>query len=374
MNSKELKKLQDETLRLSKKLIRFKSTHSRPAQLHKAAQFCADYYKDSGLRVKHYMHKSKPSVLVMSENTMKPDILLCGHIDVVEAELRDFTPRVKGGRLYGRGAGDMKSYTATLMVLMKHFGGRLRDGRSLGLFIAGDEEQGGLASAGYLVPDKGLDAKECVVLPDGGRGFKIVTEQKGVYWFDYVAHGNGAHSARPWDGHNAVEKFFDAYEEMKEKLPEPQDKHDWRPSIVLTKIRSGEEGNRVPHRCDATFDFRFPAGKSIAVWRKFFKAFAKKKGFDFNEQVYMEPFKLYKKGGKHVKSYKAIADKVLGKDVPFVTEAGASDARYFSHNGTTVLIMSARHGNIHSHDEWIEIASLRKFVEINARFLEEQLT
>ena len=72
-----------------------------------------------------------------------PDILLCGHLDVIDHPEADcFHSTIRDGRIYGPGAGDMKGQDAILVELFRTLHARY-PGISLGLALTSDEERGG---------------------------------------------------------------------------------------------------------------------------------------------------------------------------------------------------------------------------------------
>jgi len=123
-----------EILDLAQQLIRIPSVTASPNErldeVHRAGSLIDDYLKSAGLEVKYFDAKypavyatfpalSRGGAAVEAPRT--GDILLTGHFDVVEPDPDDsqFTPRIEGDYLHGRGAADMKTVVATYLVWMK---------------------------------------------------------------------------------------------------------------------------------------------------------------------------------------------------------------------------------------------------------------
>ncbi|NIP94173.1 MAG: M20/M25/M40 family metallo-hydrolase, partial [Akkermansiaceae bacterium] len=88
--------------------------------------------------------------------TEKPEVLLCGHLDVVgHPDISVYRSRVADGRVYGPGAGDMKGPLAILLELFKAFHTRHEDA-SIGLLVTSDEESGGQAGVRHVFEDRGF--------------------------------------------------------------------------------------------------------------------------------------------------------------------------------------------------------------------------
>src|SRR5690348_883167 len=115
------------------------------------------------LRVQRYHSGGKSSALLWHGDT-PPRMLLAGHLDVVAAAGPDaFTPRRdERGRLYGRGAADMKGPVAALLDLLT--AERLP---GLGLLLTTDEESGGEHGTLHVL-ERMETPPQVVLLPDGG--------------------------------------------------------------------------------------------------------------------------------------------------------------------------------------------------------------
>ena len=74
------------------------------------------------IQVKWYESKGLPSVVITSQETTSPKILLAGHLDVVPGTEESFQPKVEDGRLIGRGAYDMKMGIAAALNIFKALG------------------------------------------------------------------------------------------------------------------------------------------------------------------------------------------------------------------------------------------------------------
>ena len=283
------------------------------------------------------------------------------------AEKSDFKPYVKAGKLFGRGAVDMKAACAVMMRTMQALTDRKN--KSVGLILTTDEETGHYNGTAYLTDKVGYQA-QVVLLPDGGNDFQLVTAQKGVMKFSLIAKGLGAHSSRPWLGESAIEKIFEAYEALRRVFPMPKAESDWRPSITLTKISGGEAFNKVPSKAEAVFDFRFIESHSIKYWLRKIEHVVRKHGLEMKVMGYFEFFSV---DPEHtlVKRFRQISKSVLRRELVLAPEAGASDATYFSKHHTPVIITSPKGGNSHAANEWVDINSLYKFYQIVHKFAEE---
>jgi succinyl-diaminopimelate desuccinylase len=218
-----------EILDLAQQLIRIPSVTACPDErldeVHRAGSLVEDYLRNAGLDVKYYdgkypavyatfpkaetSNEKQDSSLVTRHSS---PILLTGHFDVVEPEPDDsqFTPRIEGDYLYGRGAADMKTVVATYMVWMKDMckgAASLRP--NVALMLVGNEENGEAEAWGtpYVLDDLGKGDPlgrpyEPALFIAGERtGEKgtelfgeICPENRGVMRFDVIARGAKGHS------------------------------------------------------------------------------------------------------------------------------------------------------------------------------------
>ena len=135
-------------------LIRFQ-TVTRDNDANRAAmEWIVEELAGLPIQVKWYESKGFPSVVITSQETTSPKILLAGHLDVVPGTEESFQPKVEDGRLIGRGAYDMKMGIAAALNIFKALGDDLNK-YDVGLMLTADEEIGGFNGVKYLV-EQGL--------------------------------------------------------------------------------------------------------------------------------------------------------------------------------------------------------------------------
>ncbi len=168
-----------------------------------AAECLAAALRDAGLDVTTTeVAPGRPNVVGVIEGAQPgPALLLCGHLDTVGVEGMDdpFTPIERDGRLYGRGAQDMKSGLAACVGAARLIAGEgLPRGR---LIVAGvvDEEYASLG-AEALVRDWRADGAVVTEPTD----LSVAVAHKGFAWVELDTHGKAAHGSRPDEGRDAI--------------------------------------------------------------------------------------------------------------------------------------------------------------------------
>ncbi|MBI2331496.1 MAG: M20/M25/M40 family metallo-hydrolase, partial [Chloroflexi bacterium] len=209
-----------EILDLAQQLIRIPSVTACPEErldeVHRAGSLIDDYLRSAGLEVNYFDGKYPAVYATFPQSPItnhQSPILLTGHFDVVEPEPDDsqFTPRIEGDYLHGRGAADMKTVVATYLVWMKDAVKAGKPYPNIQLLLVGNEENGEAEEWGTPHVLKALETSE--VFKDlgglkpalfiagertGEKGNElfgeICIENRGVMRFDIIAHGAKGHS------------------------------------------------------------------------------------------------------------------------------------------------------------------------------------
>jgi len=206
-------------------------------------------------------------------------VVLAGHLDTVPlTDPPNLPTRRDGDNLVGRGTCDMKGGVAVQLRLAALLSEPNRDVTYL--FYDCEEiqsERNGLARVGRNRPEL-LQADFAVLLePTDGI---IEGGCKGTLRVEVTARGTAAHSARPWNGHNAIHEAMTILGRL--VAYEPQnisvDGLDYREALSAVGIRGGAAGNVIPDECVVTVNYRFAPDKSgeqaLAHVRELFEGYA----------------------------------------------------------------------------------------------------
>ena len=203
--------------------------------------------------------------------TIKGGIVLSGHTDVVPVDGQDwlsdpFKAEIRGDKLYGRGACDMKGFIACALNLLPQAvalsqQGRLR--KPLHLALSFDEEVGCLGAPLMLeeLSQRGINPDYCIV--GEPSSMKMVVAHKGISVFRCSVHGKSAHSSLTHQGVNAISyaaKLIGFIDELASQLVQ-SDQVDPMfdvpySTLSIGTIEGGTATNIVPNLCEFTFDYR----------------------------------------------------------------------------------------------------------------------
>jgi len=191
-------------------------------------------------------------------------LMLCGHLDVVAALSPEaFVPRVEDGRMYGRGAADMKAGLAAAVAAVEAL---VASGRRLAgdLYVAGlvDEEwksAGAAALPARCRPDAAVMV-ECT-------GLDVVTEHGGFAWFDVESLGveaAGDDAEHGVDGISLLAPVLDGIRRLDAELAARPHAAYGRGSIHSSTIVGGDQYPVYPARCVLGVERCLTAGESVA--------------------------------------------------------------------------------------------------------------
>ncbi|MBW2305412.1 MAG: M20 family metallopeptidase [Deltaproteobacteria bacterium] len=198
-----------------------------------------------------------------------PVLLWNGHLDVVTAgeekwEHDPFGGAIKDGFLWGRGSVDMKGSVSSMAeaFLMLAESGRELKG-TLKMTAVSDEENFGVAGTRLLADEGEVKADFAIVGEPTNLGVEVV--QRGIMWFDIIAHGKTSHGARPHLGINAIENMVEVVKILKDRLSPllKERSHPLLspPCISITMFHGGEKVNVIPDYCKLSGDRRIIPGE-----------------------------------------------------------------------------------------------------------------
>ena len=359
---------------LTRDLILIPSTDSRLAERKRCFEFIRNHLDQlERIQLREFQSNGYDSLVVFPQSTETPEILLCGHLDVVEHPEPDaYHSKLVDGRIVGPGAGDMKGQLAIMMELFRSLHSRYPDA-SLGLAITSDEERGGADGVRFLFDEVGLRCG-LAIIPDGGSLNEVTTEEKGVLHLSIRCHGHAAHAARPWLGDNALQKLMGHLEDLARhfckyapNLEELAEQH-WVPTCSLTVVRTpNQSANRIPAEAGAVVDIRFPPTHTVAGM---LNEVAEVLGPDCEltalmkaEPTFLDPDELFCQ----------ITEEVSGRSTRLIRSAGGSDGRFMRQFGIPVNLSRPLVDNLHSQDEWIDVASMVTYYRICETYIARKL-
>lgn len=253
---------------LTRKLVGF-GTVNPPGNEEALARFLADELASAGFDVVlHPFGEGRLNLIarLAGDDGRKP-IGFTGHLDTVPlgAAAWKFAPHageIADGRLYGRGASDMKGGIAAFIVACIAHRDGLRNGSGVELIFTGGEETG-CDGARALV-----DARADLLRPLGAlivgepTSNRALIGHKGALWLKGTVHGVTAHGAMPQEGVNAIYLAAESVLRIREFDPGSAHPMMGAPTVNVGTIHGGLNINSVPDRTEFSIDLRTVPGTS----------------------------------------------------------------------------------------------------------------
>ncbi len=197
-------------------------------------------------------------------------ILLAPHLDTVNGDETQFTPRESNGRLFGRGACDTKGSVAAMLAALCELAGSKQRPVETEIAFAGliDEENGqagsrALAASGFRA--------DLAIVGEPTR-LQVVTAHKGSLWLELQTRGKSAHGARPELGRNAVHEMARIVDVLQTQYAARLRRRRHRllgwATVSVGTIHGGAQANIVPDRCVISVDRRTLPGETESGVRR----------------------------------------------------------------------------------------------------------
>jgi succinyl-diaminopimelate desuccinylase len=305
-----------------------------------------------------------------------PTLAFLGHTDVVptgpESAWRHppFAAAVDSGRLYGRGAADMKGSVAAMTVALERFVAAHPDhpGR-VALLLTSDEEGpanlDGVRRVAEHFRASGERIDWCVVgEPSAKRtlGDLIRVGRRGSLSGTLTVRGVQGHVAYPEKALNPIHTFAPALAELAAERWD-EGNADFPPtSFQVSNLNAGTGANNViPGELVALVNFRFCTASRAEDLRARTEGILRRHGLDFSLDWNLsgEPF-LTPPGGRLRQAVVAVCRELCGTEPEQSTGGGTSDGRFIAPLGAEVVELGPVNATIHKVDECVEVAELER--------------
>lgn len=314
----------------------------------------------------------------------KPRLIFYGHADVVPASGWDaFHPKVVDGKMYGRGAGDMKAGIVGLLGALEQVKGKQLK-YDISVVITVDEEVSQASQiryiSRYLEPVKGA----YVFSLDSSFGFVNVADL-GALQMEIKVKGKSVHSGLSHMGVNAVEHaalLLQALLELKARVIKRESTVAVSPStglkkmqarLNINKIEGGLKSNIVPDSCVITIDRRLIPEENIeAAEKEIMDTLARVPGVDWEIQHRFAIPAIPPCRDAIVDELSVVIKAVTGSTGKY-GEMGSGDLSHIvveDWQGQCFGLGAIRtECNIHGRDEFVYLADMDNLARIIARFL-----
>jgi succinyl-diaminopimelate desuccinylase len=315
-------------------------------------------------------------------------LVFAGHTDVVppgplaQWTSDPFVPTHRGGLLYGRGAADMKSSIAAMVVAAEGFVGAHPDhAGSIALLITSDEE--GPAVDGTVKVVEALAARgerlDCCIVGEPTSvemlGDMVKNGRRGSLSGRLTVLGVQGHVAYPQLARNPIHQLGPALSALAGEAWDAGNAHFPPTSFQISNIHGGTGvGNVIPGEVVLDFNFRFSTESTPEALKRRVTALLESHGLDYRLDWTLggEPFLT--PVGSLSDALSAAIEAECGLRPALSTTGGTSDGRFIAKLCPQVVEFGPRNASIHKIDEHVEAADIDRLAAIYRGTLERLLT
>ncbi|RFC68041.1 MULTISPECIES: acetylornithine deacetylase/succinyl-diaminopimelate desuccinylase family protein [Mesorhizobium] len=404
----------DEMAELTAELIRFPTVNPPGEAYTPCAEYIGNRLLKRGFAVEYIRAEGTPgdtdryprtNVIARYEGRAGgPTVHFNSHIDVVEAgddwTMDPFAGIIRDGRVYGRGACDMKGGLAASIIAAEAFIERYPD-FSGAIEISGtaDEESGGFGGVAYLAK-LGYFSKprvDHVIIPEPLNKDRVCLGHRGVWWAEIETKGEIAHGSMPFLGDCAVRHMGALIEAFEQELYPALDAKRTQMPVVppgarrstmnINAIHGGQTDDfrpglpspNVPDRCRLTIDRRFlleeriddVKGEVITILERLKRERPK---FDYSIADVMEVQPIMtERDAPVVKAVSEAIREIFDREPEYVISPGTYDQKHIARIGNTFDCIAYGPGILdlaHRPDEWVGIHDMVQSAQVMARGLE----
>ena len=365
-----------EVVRLLADLVRIESINPElvPGGSGEAAiaRYVADHLRAVGVEVQ--LQEVRPGrfnvVGILRGRGRGKSLMLNGHLDTVGvAGMEDpFAARVENGRLYGRGAQDMKGGLAAALAAVAELAREPRLEGDVVLAAVADEEY---QSAGTRALLREVRTDAAIVMEP--TGLEVVTAHKGFVWADVETQGRAAHGSRPEEGRDAIAfmgRVLGQIELLQAKLEAgPRHALLGSGSVHASLISGGQELSSYPEQCRLSLERRLIPGEDAGVLDQELREIVSElsaRDRDFRARIAVgysaRPLETPRET-LIVRVLARCAGKVMGRDATLGMQSGWADAALLGEAGIPSVLFGPGGAGLHSAVEYVWLEEVRLCAE-----------
>jgi len=321
------------------------------------------------------------------KGTESPVLVFAGHTDVVPTgpvekwSSQPFLPVVRDGKLYGRGAADMKTSIAAMVVACEEFIAQNPNHKgSIAFLITSDEE--GPATDGTVVvcnqlKERGETLDYCIVgEPTSSQtlGDMIKNGRRGSLSGKLTIKGVQGHIAYPQLAKNPIHVAAPALADLVAEVWDDGNEYYLPTSWQMSNIQAGTGANNViPGELHIDFNFRFSTASTHESLRERVHAILDKHGLQYDLDWVLSGLPFLTPRGTLSKAICEAIKEETGVDTELSTTGGTSDGRFIAQICPQVIEFGPPNASIHKIDEHVEVRFVDPLKNIYRRTLENLL-
>ena len=322
--------------------------------------------------------------LWLRRGSAKPLLVFLGHTDVVPPGPLDawlsppFEPTIRDGKLYGRGAADMKGGIAAFVTALERFLTANPDHHgSLAILLTSDEE--GVATNGIVKVIEILEQRHekidwCLVgepSSDQRIGDVIRVGRRGSLCAKLTITGIQGHVAYPDLANNPIHAFAPALAELTAEVWDEGNAFFPPTRLQVSNIHAGTGAeNIIPGQLEALFNLRFSTELDVETIQRRTETIMNRHGLNHTLEWRVSGLPFLTQSGALMTAIHNAVKTVTGYDPQDDTGGGTSDGRFIAPTGAEVIELGPLNASIHKINEHIGLDELETLSQIYQRVLE----
>ena len=321
------------------------------------------------------------------KGTEAPVFVFAGHTDVVPAGplhhwvSEPFVPTQRDGKLYGRGASDMKTSIAAMVIACEEFIADHPGHRGSIAFLVTSDEEGpavdGTAVVVDLLEERGETFDYCLVgEPTSSHvlGDTIKNGRRGSLSGHLLIKGIQGHIAYPQLARNPIHQAAPALAELTAQVWDEGNDYYAPTSWQISNMAAGTGAtNVIPGQLTIDFNFRFSTASTAEGLQARVHAILDRHGLDYDLDWTLSGQPFLTEKGTLSDTIRTAIEEELGVQAELSTTGGTSDGRFIARICPQVIEFGPPNASIHKIDEHIELRYIDPLKNIYRRTLERLL-
>ncbi len=314
----------------------------------------------------------------------EPVFCFAGHTDVVPTGPLDqwtsdpFLPTIRDGRLYGRGAADMKGSLAAMVTAVESFVAEHPDHPGSIAFLITSDEEGPSINGTVKVVDhleqRGEKIDYALIGEPSCRerlGDTIKNGRRGSLTGQLRVHGKQGHVAYPQLALNPFHASAPALAALCAEVWDQGNAHFPPTSFQIANLNMGTGAdNVIPGHLDVQFNLRFSTELTPDVIRTRVRQILDASGIDYDLSWRLSGHPFLTAAGRLVAATREAIREITGIETQLSTSGGTSDGRFIAPTGAEVVELGPLNASIHQIDEYVGVDELDQLAAMYRLLLE----
>lgn len=313
-----------------------------------------------------------------------PVLCFAGHTDVVPTGPREewatdpFDPVVKDGVLYGRGAADMKSGLAAMIVATERFLARVPKHDGILAFLLTSDEEGPSVDGTRRVMEVLQARKEkidyCVVGEPTSTehlGDTVKIGRRGSLSGKLTVHGIQGHVAYPHLADNPVHAVTPALAELANRTWDKGNQFFQPTTFQISNISAGTGApNVIPGELRARFNIRFSTEQTVEKLQQTITDILDRHKVNYTIEWFVSGLPFFTAPGELSAAVERAVKEIANRTTDLSTTGGTSDGRFIAPTGAQVVELGVINASIHKVNESVKVADIDSLTHMYERVME----